>query len=126
MDTVTEANMAISIALQGGIGIIHYNCSIEEQVDMIKEVKRFENGFITNPIVIHPKSSIFDIIKIKDKMGFCGFPVTDTGKIGGKLIGILTRRDIESIVDMDPIIQSSRRHNDQRKFSYCLSRMRII
>ena len=101
MDTVTEANMAISIALQGGIGIIHYNCSIEEQVEMIKEVKRFENGFITNPIVIHPKSSIFEILKIKEKMGFCGFPVTDTGKIGGKLIGILTRRDIESIVDMD-------------------------
>ncbi len=99
MDTVTETNMAIAMALQGGIGIIHYNCSIDEQVDMIKEVKRFENGFITNPIVIHPDTKISEIIKIKDKMGFCGFPVTDTGKLGGKLIGILTRRDIETIFD---------------------------
>ena len=99
MDTVTESKMAIAIALQGGLGIIHYNCSIEDQVEMIKEVKRFENGFITNPIVIHPESKISEIMEIQDRMGFCGFPVTDTGKIGGKLIGILTRRDIETIID---------------------------
>lgn len=99
MDTVTESEMAIAMALQGGLGFIHYNCSIEEQVLMVKEVKRFENGFITNPIVINPKLTIAEIIEIKNKMGFSGFPVTDTGKIGGKLIGILTRRDIETIVD---------------------------
>lgn len=99
MDTVTESKMAIAIALQGGLGIIHYNCSIDEQVNMVKEVKRFENGFITNPIVIHPESSIASVLEIQNKMGFCGFPVTNTGKLGGKLIGILTRRDIESVVN---------------------------
>lgn len=99
MDTVTESKLAIAMALQGGLGIIHYNCSIEEQVQMVKDVKRFENGFITNPIVISPDMTISKIMEIIDKMGFSGFPVTDTGKIGGKLIGILTRRDIETIFD---------------------------
>ena len=74
MDTVSETNMAIAMALQGGIGIIHYNCSIEEQVNMIKAVKRYENGFITNPIVIGPDDTIQDVLKIKEKMNFCGFP----------------------------------------------------
>ena len=97
MDTVTEDTMAISMALQGGIGFIHYNCSIPEQVSMIKCVKRYENGFIMDPIVIGPKQTISEIIEISNEYGFSGFPVTLTGKIGSTLIGILTRRDIESI-----------------------------
>lgn len=97
MDTVTESKMAIAMALQGGIGFIHYNCSVDEQVDMVREVKRFKNGFITNPIVIHPDKSISDIQEISLKYGFSGFPVTTNGKINGRFIGILTRRDIESI-----------------------------
>ena len=97
MDTVTGSKMAISIALQGGIGIIHYNCSIEQQCKMVQDVKRFENGFIIDPIVISPN---YTINKIKDlilEVGFSGFPVTENGKIGDKLVGIVTRRDIESI-----------------------------
>ena len=104
MDTVTESDMAIAMALQGGIGIIHYNCCIEDQANMIRAVKRYENGFITNPIVIGPNETIDNVLKIKDKMNFCGFPVTDTGMLGGKLIGILTRRDIESISNIENYI----------------------
>ena len=97
MDTVTESKMAIAMALQGGIGFIHYNCSIDEQVSMVKEVKRFENGFITDPIVIGPDQTIDEIQELSNKYGFSGFPVTVNGKLGSKLIGILTRRDVESI-----------------------------
>lgn len=105
MDTVTESNMAIAMALQGGMGIIHYNCSIEEQVSMIKAVKRYENGFITNPIVIGPNDTIENVLQIRDKMNFCGFPVTESGKLGGKLIGIVTRRDIESISNIEDYLK---------------------
>ena len=107
MDTVTESKMAIAMALQGGIGFIHYNCSVNEQVEMVKEVKRFENGFITEPIVIGPKQSISEIQKLSEIYGFSGFPVTIDSKLGSKLIGILTRRDIESIIDDGIIILSN-------------------
>ena len=97
MDTVTESKMAISMALQGGIGIIHYNCSIDEQCKILQEVKKFENGFISNPIVINPENTLYEIKKLIKKHGFSGFPVTENGKINSKLIGILTRRDIETL-----------------------------
>ena len=103
MDTVTEAKMAIAMALQGGIGFIHYNCSIEEQVAMVQEVKRFENGFITDPVVIHPGQTIKEILTLSEKYGFSGFPVTVDGQLGSQFIGILTRRDIESIENMKEV-----------------------
>jgi IMP dehydrogenase len=76
MDTVTEADMAIHMALLGGVGVVHHNCSIEEQAAMIRKVKRFENGFITDPIVISPKTTVGEAIALKQKWGFGGFPVT--------------------------------------------------
>lgn len=76
MDTVTEHNMAIHMALLGGVGVVHHNCSIADQAEMIRKVKRFENGFITDPIVISPKTTVAEAIALKEKWGFGGFPVT--------------------------------------------------
>jgi IMP dehydrogenase len=76
MDTVTEHNMAIHMALLGGLGVIHHNCSMEEQAEMVRKVKRFENGFILDPIVISSKTSVAEARNLKEKWGFGGFPVT--------------------------------------------------
>jgi IMP dehydrogenase len=99
MDTVTEHRMAITLALQGGIGIIHYNCSIEEQMAQVKKVRRFENGFILDPVVLSPDHTIADIISIKEHHGFSGIPITEDGTLRGKLVGIVTNRDIDFETD---------------------------
>jgi IMP dehydrogenase len=99
MDTVTEADMAISMALLGGIGFIHYNNSIEEQRDQVHKVKRFKNGFITDPLVLSPQHRIADIDTIKAKHNFSGVPITEDGNMGSKLVGIVTNRDIDFIQD---------------------------
>ena len=99
MDTVTEGDMAISMALQGGLGIIHYNNSIEEQQDEVLKVKRFKNGFITNPLTLSPSHTIADIDAVKQQLNFSGVPITATGKMGSKLLGIVTNRDIDFIQD---------------------------
>jgi len=99
MDTVTEAPMAIHMALMGGIGIIHYNNSIEEQKEEISKVKRYENGFITDPMTLSPRHTIADVDEIKRKFGFAGVPVTEDGKMGSKLLGIITSRDVDFVQD---------------------------
>ena len=99
MDTVTEAKMAITMALMGGIGIIHYNNTISEQADIVRSVKRYENGFILNPFVLSPSSPIEEMIEMTRQMGFSGFPITDNGKMRGKLLGIATKRDIDFVTD---------------------------
>ena len=95
MDTVTETAMAIHMALNGGLGVIHHNCSIEEQVNMVKQVKKFENGFIMDPICLSKTHVLQDILDIKQSYGFCGIPITEDGKMGSKLLGIITSRDID-------------------------------
>jgi len=95
MDTVTETDMAIHMALLGGIGVIHHNCSIEEQAEMVRKVKRYENGFILDPIVISPKTTVGEARQLKEQWGFGGFPVTENGTLRSKLVGIVTPRDVQ-------------------------------
>ena len=95
MDTVTESKMAISLALLGGIGIIHNNLSIEDQAAQVERVKRYENGFITDPIVLSPKHAIADIDNIAERYGFSGVPITEDGTLRTKLVGIVANRDVD-------------------------------
>lgn len=76
MDTVTEHSMAIHMALLGGLGVIHHNCSADDQAEMVQKVKRFENGFILDPIVLSPNTKVGEAVALKEKWGFGGFPVT--------------------------------------------------
>merc|ERR1719313_3072201 len=93
MDTVTESQMAIGMALQGGIGIIHTNMSIEEQVAEVTKVKKFRSGFIFDPICVSPDATIAELERIQSTTGVSAFPVTENGKVGTKLMGIVTKRD---------------------------------
>lgn len=78
MDTVTEAPMAIAMALHGGIGFIHYNNSVAEQAEHVRQVKRYKNGFITAPLTLGPNHTVADIDAIKDRHGFSGVPLQKT------------------------------------------------
>ncbi|GEQ66619.1 hypothetical protein JCM33374_g282 [Metschnikowia sp. JCM 33374] len=89
MDTVTEENMAIHMSLLGGIGIIHHNCTADEQAEMVRKVKKYENGFINDPIVVGPDVTVGQIKAMKERIGFSSFPVT------AKLVGIVTSRDVQ-------------------------------
>ncbi|KAJ0399265.1 hypothetical protein ATCC90586_010101 [Pythium insidiosum] len=99
MDTVTEHQMAIGLALHGGIGIIHYNMTVEEQVKEVQLVKKFKNGFITDPKCLSPEDTLADVDRIKAEYGFAGIPITKEGKIGSVLVGIVSNRDIDFIED---------------------------
>ena len=95
MDTVTEAEMAIAMALQGGLGIIHCNCAIDEQVAQVKRVKRHHNGFLTDPVVFGANQhTVGDVLDTMARCGYSGFPVTDDGTPNGVLVGLVTRRDV--------------------------------
>lgn len=101
MDTVTESEMAINMALQGGIGIIHYNNTIREQKQQVDRVKRYENGFITDPKTLSPENTVQDALNIKARYGFMGIPITQGGGMYSKLLGIVTNRDAEFVKDKE-------------------------
>ncbi|MGQ9618057.1 MAG: IMP dehydrogenase [Candidatus Aminicenantia bacterium] len=90
MDTVTESRMAIAMAQIGGLGVIHRNLSIEEQIEEVSKVKRYESGMIVDPITLGPHNKIYEALEIMKKNKISGLPITENGK----LVGILTNRDL--------------------------------
>ncbi|QGH32572.1 IMP dehydrogenase [Gracilibacillus salitolerans] len=98
MDTVTEAKLAISIARQGGIGVIHKNMSIEEQAEQVDRVKRSESGVISNPFFLLPDHQVFDAEHLMGKFRISGVPIVNNEE-EQKLVGILTNRDLRFIED---------------------------
>ncbi len=101
MDTVTEANMAISIARQGGLGIIHKNMSIDAQAEIVDRVKRSESGVITDPFYLTPDRKVYDAEHLMSKYRISGVPIVDENQ---KLVGILTNRDLRFIEDYSIVI----------------------
>ncbi|MET3682435.1 IMP dehydrogenase [Alkalibacillus flavidus] len=98
MDTVTEADMAIAMARQGGLGVIHKNMSIEEQADQVDKVKRSERGVITDPFYLTPDHQVFDAEYLMGKYRISGVPIVNN-EDDRKLVGIITNRDLRFIVD---------------------------
>ena len=103
MDTVTESRMAIAMAREGGMGIIHKNMSIEEQANHVDRVKRSEHGVITDPFFLHPQNLVRDAIQLMEKYRISGVPITTED---GKLVGILTNRDLRFENDYDQPISN--------------------
>ena len=90
MDTVTEARLAIAIAQEGGIGIVHKNLTPQEQAAQVSKVKRYESGVLRDPVVITPNHTVRQVMALSEQLGVSGFPVCD----GGKVVGIVTSTDL--------------------------------
>ncbi|MEE1653200.1 MULTISPECIES: IMP dehydrogenase [Brachymonas] len=97
MDTVTEARLAIAMAQEGGIGIIHKNMTAQDQAAHVSKVKRHESGILRDPVVITPTTTVLEVKQLSEELGVSGFPVLD----GGKVVGIVTNRDIRFETRLD-------------------------
>ena len=102
MDTVTECGLAIAMAREGGIGIIHKNMSVEQQCDQVERVKRSENGVITNPFFLHPENYVYEADELMGKYKISGVPICDHD---GVLVGIITNRDLRFMTDYNVKIE---------------------
>jgi IMP dehydrogenase len=101
MDTVTESGLAIAMAQQGGIGIIHKNLTVEEQASEVDRVKRSESGMIVNPITLSPNNRISEALDLMKNYRISGVPITEDGSKEGRLAGILTNRDLRFETNLD-------------------------
>jgi IMP dehydrogenase len=111
MDTVTESRLAIAMAQQGGIGVIHKNLTIEEQASEVDRVKRSESGMIVNPITLSPNNRIFEALELMKKYRISGVPITEDGNKEGRLVGILTNRDLRFETKLDRPIRDIMTHD---------------
>ena len=98
MDTVTESEMAIALAQEGGLGVIHKNLSIERQAEEVDKVKRSANGIIMDPVTLPPEATVGRAREVMDQFNISGVPITAVGK---KLVGIITRRDLRFLESGD-------------------------
>jgi IMP dehydrogenase len=112
MDTVTENRLAIAMAQQGGMGIIHKNLTVEEQASEVDRVKRSESGMIVNPITLSPSNKIYEALELMKRYRISGVPITDDGSKEGRLVGILTNRDLRFETSVDrPIAEIMTKEN---------------
>jgi len=111
MDTVTESRLAIAMAQQGGIGVIHKNLSVEEQASEVDRVKRSESGMIVNPITLSPSNRIYEALELMKKYRISGVPITEDGNKEGRLVGILTNRDLRFETNLDRPIADIMTHD---------------
>ncbi|MBY0383476.1 MAG: IMP dehydrogenase [Xanthobacteraceae bacterium] len=114
MDTVTEAQMAIAMAQAGGIGVIHRNFDPEGQAAQVRQVKKYESGMVVNPLTIGPDARLADALALMKDHGFSGIPVVTGGGNGhpGKLVGILTNRDVRFATNMDQKVSELMTHEN--------------
>jgi IMP dehydrogenase len=111
MDTVTESRLAIAMAQQGGIGVVHKNLSVEEQASEVDRVKRSESGMIVNPITLSPTNRIYEALDLMRKYRISGVPITENGDKEGRLVGILTNRDLRFETNLDRPIADIMTHD---------------
>ena len=109
MDTVTESRLAITLAQEGGIGILHKNMSIEQQASHVRQVKKYESGVVANPITVTPDTSVGELVAMTRKYNFSGMPVIQ----GNQLVGIVTNRDMRFQTNMDQLVSSIMTPKDQ-------------
>jgi len=111
MDTVTEAGLAIAMAQDGGLGVIHRNLTNEEQAEEVRRVKRYESGMVVNPITISPQATLAELQALMNHHKISGIPVVEGGEgVNGKLVGIITNRDVRFADDMNQPVSSLMTH----------------
>jgi len=99
MDTVTEGRLAIAMAQAGGLGVIHRNLTPEQQAEQVRQVKKFESGMVVNPVTIHPDATLAEALELMNAHNISGIPVVEKGAVPGRLVGILTNRDVRFASD---------------------------